>query len=45
MQTVEMKDEVTETKQPYAAPTLTPLMTGETHNGPGPNNEAPSHYS
>ncbi len=31
MQTVEMKEEVTETKQPYAAPTLTTLMTGETH--------------
>lgn len=33
MQTVEMKEEVTETKQPYAAPTLTTLMTGETHTG------------
>ena len=35
MQTVEMKEEVTETKQPYAAPTLTTLMTGETHSSNG----------
>ena len=35
MQTVEMNEEVTEIKQPYAAPTLTTLMTSETQNATG----------
>ena len=45
MQTVEMKEEVTETKQPYAAPTLTTLMTGETHIAQGSANEGSASYS
>ena len=35
MQAVEMNEEVTEIKQPYAAPTLTTLMTSETQNATG----------
>ena len=35
MQAVEMNEEVTEIKQPYAAPPLTTLMTSETQNATG----------
>ena len=45
MQTVEMNEEVTEIKQPYAAPTLTTLMTSETQNAAGSGGDGTSDFS
>ncbi len=45
MQTVEMNEEVTEIKQPYAALTLTTLMMGETQNNPNVANDGSSVHS